>query len=183
MWPVLQILLVILVIILLVSAVWTSFIGAPWVPTPMDMVHKMLKLADVGKGDIVYDLGCGDGRIIITAARDYKARAVGIEIDPLRYLWCRLRVAVLGQADRIKIVYGNFFDQDLSEATVVSCYLLQGTNDKLEQKLKQELRPGTRVVSNTFYFSGLKKVRHDDEAILYLIGQDQNRAGIENTPC
>jgi SAM-dependent methyltransferase len=160
--------ILILVSILAFSATWTSFVGAPWVPTSMSLVHTMLKLADVGPNDIVYDLGCGDGRTIITAAKHYGARAVGVEIDPLRYLWCQLRVYMLRLDGRVKIIHGNIFRQDLSEATVVTCYLLQGTNNKLEEKFKKELRAGTRVISNTFYFSGLKKVRHDGEATLYI---------------
>jgi cyclopropane fatty-acyl-phospholipid synthase-like methyltransferase len=127
----------------------------------------MLTIADVGPGDTVYDLGCGDGRVIITAARRYGARAVGIEIDPLRYLWCQALITVLGLRGRIKIVFGDFFTQDLGQADVVTCYLLQSTNKRLEKKFKQELRPGTRVVSHYFLFPGLRKVRYDDHVKLY----------------
>ncbi|NIM93409.1 MAG: methyltransferase domain-containing protein [Anaerolineales bacterium] len=151
-----------------ISFVWTSFLGAPWVPTPMKMVHKMLGMAEVGPEDLVFDLGCGDGRIIVTAARHYGARAVGIEIDPLRYLWCRALIAVLGLNDRVKIVYGNLFSQDLSDADVVTCFLSQSTNLQLETKLKHELRPGTRVVSHRFSFPGLYKVSQYGDARLYL---------------
>lgn len=122
--------------------------GAPWAPTPMSLVHNMLTLAEVGPDDTLYNLGCGDGRVIITAARHYGAWAVGIEIDPLRYLWCQILIAVLRLRSRVKIVFGDFFRQDLGEADVVTCYLLQGTNNKLEKKFKRELRPGTRVVSH-----------------------------------
>ena len=155
-------------LILMISAVWPGFRGAPWVPTSMRMVHRMLTIAEVRPGDLVYDLGCGDGRMIVTAARRYGARAVGIEIDPLRYLWSQMLITVLRLRDRVRIVYGDFFNQDLSEADVVACYLLQDTNNRLEGKLEQELRPGTRVVSNTFTFPGLLKVRQDGEAKLYL---------------
>jgi predicted RNA methylase len=125
-------------------------------------------MAQVGPGDLVYDLGCGDGRMIVTAARRYGARAMGIEIDPPRYLWCQMLITVLGLRDRVRIIYGDFFNQDLSDADVVTRYLLQDTNDKLEGKFKQELHPGTRVVSNTFFFPGLRQVRQDDEAGPYL---------------
>jgi len=161
--------LLIIVLILAISIAWTNFVGAPWVPTSMGMVNKMLKLAEVGPDDIVYDLGCGDGRTIITAAWRYGARAIGVEIDPLRYIWCQLLITVLGLRKRIRIIYGNFFKQDLSEATVVTCYLLQDTNSKLEEKFKKELRIGTRVVSNTFTFLGLHFVRQDGDARLYTI--------------
>jgi hypothetical protein len=96
---------------------------------------------------------------------------VGIEIDPLRYAWCQALITVLGLRDRVRIVYGDFFSQDLSNADVVTCYLLQSTNNRLEGKLNQELRPGTRVVSNTFTFPGLSKVRQDGDAKLYLCAQ------------
>ena len=153
---------------LLVWVLWTNRTGAPWVPTPMSKVHKMLKLAGVGPGDLVYDLGCGDGRMIITAARDYGARAVGIEIDPLRYLWCQIRITALGLRSRVRVVYGSFYRQDLSDADVITCYLLQSTNQKLERKFKRELVPATRVVSNSFTFPGLRLLRRDGEAKLYL---------------
>ena len=155
-------------LILVVSITWTNFRGAPWVPSSMKMVHKMLKMAEVGPGDRVYDLGCGDGRVIITAARRYGARAVGFEIDPLRYVWCRFLVWLFRLGDRVQVVYGDFFKHDLSQADVVTCYLLQITNQKLEPKLLRELRPGTRVVSNTFTFSSMDKVREDKDARLYL---------------
>lgn len=159
--------------ILVISFAWTNFRGAPWVPSSMNMVHKMLMMAEVGSGDLVYDLGCGDGRMIITAARRYGAKAVGVEIDPLRYLWCRMLIRILGLHDRVQVVFGDFFNQDISQADVVTCYLLQSTNDKLQDKFERELRPGTRVVSNTFTFSRLDKVREDGDARLYLVNFGQ----------
>jgi SAM-dependent methyltransferase len=156
------------VVVAVVSIAWTHFRGAQWVPTTMSTVNKMLLIADVGPDDLVYDLGCGDGRIIVTAARRYGARAVGIEIDPLRYLWCQALITILGLRSEIKVTFGDFFSQDLSEADVVTCYLLQPTNKKLEAKLQADLRPGTRVVSNYFTFPGLIKVRENGDAKLYL---------------
>lgn len=161
--------LLVIVLILAISTSWTNFVGAPWVPTTMRTVNKMLELADVGPDDIVYDLGCGDGRTIITAAWRYGARAVGIEIDPLRYILCQLLITLLGLRRRVRIVYGNFFKQDLREATVVTCYLLQDTNRRLEEKFKNELRPGTRVLSNTFTFLGLHPVHQNGDARLYTV--------------
>jgi predicted RNA methylase len=128
----------------------------------------MLTMAEVGPDDTLYDLGCGDGRIIVTAARRYGARAVGIELDPLRFVWCQILITVLGLRDRVRIVYGDFFKQDLSSASVVSCYLLSVTNKKLEAKFKSELNPETRVVSNYFIFPGLQLVSEDKEEKLYL---------------
>jgi len=125
-------------------------------------------MAQVGPNDLVYDLGCGDGRTIVAAARSFGARAVGIEIDPLRYLWCQVLITILGLRGRIKIVYGDFFTQDLSRADVVTCYLTQGTNERLQEKFMQELQPSARVVSNSFTFPGLKLLRQNSAARIYL---------------
>ena len=165
-WPSL---LILLALVLLISVLWTNHFGAPWVPTPMRVVRKMLDMAAVGPGDLVYDLGCGDGRTIVAAARHYGARAVGIEIDPLRFLWCQVLITVLGLRDQVRVVYGSFYRQDLSEASVVTCYLLQSTNEKLQGKLMRELRPDTRIVSNSFTFPRLYLLRQDsgDEVYLY----------------
>jgi SAM-dependent methyltransferase len=164
-WPSL---LILLVLVLLTSVLWTNRFGAPWVPTPMRTVRKMLEMAGVGPGDLVYDLGCGDGRTIITAARRYGARAVGIEIDPFRYLWCQLLITVLGLRGQVRVLYGSFYRQDLSEASVVTCYLLQSTNEKLQGKLMRELRPDTRIVSHSFTFPRLHLLRQDGGDELYL---------------
>ena len=152
------------------SMKWTTSKGGPWVPTAMSMVYRMLELAEVCPQDTVYDLGCGDGRLVIAAASDYGARAVGIEIDPIRYLWCQLMITIFGLRRRVKILHGDFFKKDLSGATLVTCYLLPDTNKELEDKFKDECQPGTRVVSNNFTFPGLPLVAEDDDARLYEIG-------------
>jgi len=162
------IVLLIILIILVISIIWTNSRGAPWVPTPMSMVHKMLTMAEVGPDDLVYDLGCGDGRIIVTAARRYGARAVGVELDPLRFLWCQMLITFLGLRDRVRIIYGDFYNQDLRSASVITCYLLRATNKKLEGKFKTELNTATRIVSNYFIFPGLQLVSEDKEEKLYL---------------
>lgn len=164
----LTIILTIILVVVGVSISWTHSRGAPWLPTPMSNVYKMLKMADVGRDDVVYDLGCGDGRMILTAARHYGARAVGVEIDPLRYLWCQLLISVMGLHERVHIVYGDFFTQDLSGADVITCYLLQDTNQKLQSKLRDELKDGARVVSHYFTFPDLHLEHQDEEAKLYL---------------
>ena len=159
---------VILLLVLGISITWTYSRGAPWTPTPMGKIHKMLTMAEVGPEDLLYDLGCGDGRMVVTAVRQYGAKAVGIEIDPLRYLWCQFLITILGLRDRIQLVYSDFFAQDLSAADVVTCYLLQRTNEQLEEKFKRELRSSTRVLSHDFTFPGLQLISKDDEDWLYL---------------
>lgn len=161
------------ILLIVISLYWTRIVGGPWVPSSMQMVRRMLEMAEVGPKDVVYDLGCGDGRMVLTAAMRYHARAVGIEIDPLRYLWCQFLITVLGQRKRIRIIFGNLFTKDLSEADVVICYLMPDALAKLEKKLKKELQPGTRVVSNRFTFPTLDGVQEDGDAMLYLVNSDE----------
>lgn len=160
-------------ILIVLSLYWTRIVGGARVPSSMQMVNRMMEIAEVGPGDIVYDLGCGDGRMVLAAAMRYQARTVGIEIDPLRYIWCQFLITILSQRKRIRIIFGNFFNKDLSEADVVMCYLMPDALMKLEKKLKHELRPGTRVVSNRFAFPTLDKIREDRDAMLYLVYPDR----------
>ncbi|NHJ87792.1 MAG: SAM-dependent methyltransferase [Asgard group archaeon] len=159
--------IIILGFITLVSISWPNKRGAPWVPTRIKKVHKMLELASVKKDDLVYDLGCGDGRVLIIAARKYGAKAVGVEIDLIRFLWCQFLITILFLRKKVKVIYGDLFAQDLSKADVIFCYLLQSTNDRLEDKLQKELQPHTRVVSNTFYFHQLPMIAMDEQYRLY----------------
>lgn len=121
-----------------------------YIPTPQPVVDAMLDLAGITAADTVYDLGSGDGRIVITAARKYGARGVGVEIDPALVKQATANAAAAGVADRVRFVQGNIFDADLSDATVVTLYLLQSLNERLRPKLVRELRSGARVVSHVF---------------------------------
>jgi SAM-dependent methyltransferase len=121
-----------------------------FVPTPPEVVEAMLKLANVTKNDVVYDLGCGDGRIVVAAAKDFGARSVGIDIDPQRISEAKENVAKAGVGNRVTIRNEDLFEADIHEATVVTLYLLTSLNEKLKPKLWRDLKPGTRVVSQTF---------------------------------
>jgi ribosomal protein L11 methylase PrmA len=121
-----------------------------YVPTPEPVVEAMLQVANVTSKDVVYDLGCGDGRIPVTAARKYGAHGVCIDIDPERIKDANANVAKNNVGNLVKVVQGDLFQQDLSEASVVTLYLLPSLNVKLMPKLLKELKPGTRVVSHTF---------------------------------
>jgi tRNA G37 N-methylase Trm5 len=121
-----------------------------YVPTPEAVVEEMLRLANVGKDDVVYDLGCGDGRIVITAAKKYGARGVGIDIDPERIKESNENARKAGVTDRVKFLQQDLFETDFREATVVTLYLLPALNLKLRPKLLSELKPGTRIVSHAF---------------------------------
>jgi SAM-dependent methyltransferase len=135
------------------------------------VADEMLKLARVGADDVVYDLGSGDGRIVILAAQKYGARGVGVELDP-QLIEISRQVAREGEvADRATFIEGDLFTTDISKATVVTLYLSPGMNRQLEPKLKRELRPGARVVSHQFsigYWTPDKVVRAEDGTDLFL---------------
>ncbi len=121
-----------------------------FVPTDFQVVTAMLKLAEVTSKDIVYDLGCGDGRFVVTAARQFGARGVGIDIDAERISEARALADRTKANDKVRFIQGDLFDTDISEATVVTLYLLTRLNLKLRPKLMKELKPGTRIVSHAF---------------------------------
>lgn len=121
-----------------------------FVPTPPEVVDTMLKLAEVGSSDVVYDLGCGDGIIVVTAAQKYGATAVGIDIDPVRVKEATERVKQANVGDKVTILNQDLFTTDISKATVVTLYLLPSLNKKLIPKLNKELKPGTAIVSQSF---------------------------------
>ena len=122
----------------------------PYVPTPQNVVNRMLEVANVSEDDVIYDLGSGDGRIVITAAQKYGARGVGIDIDPERVKEARANAKEAGVTDLVEFRQGDLFEADLSDATVVTLYLLPSVNVELRPKLFNELEPGTPVVSHDF---------------------------------
>jgi SAM-dependent methyltransferase len=122
----------------------------PYVPTTEEAVKAMLKLADVKSSDIVYDLGCGDGRIVIAAAKEYGAHGVGVDINPVRIAEAKENAKKAGVENLVRFEENDLFDANIHEATVVTLFLLNSVNEKLRPKLLKDLKPGTRVVSNTF---------------------------------
>ncbi len=147
--------------------VWPISIGAMYLPTPKNIVDKMLDLAEVGKNDVVYDLGSGDGRIVISAA-EKGAQAVGVEADLIRTYWSRIRARRSAAGKRVRIIWGDFFKNSVADATVVTVYQGEGINKKLRQKFEEELRPGSRVVSFSFKFEGWEVAEKHPDADIYL---------------
>jgi predicted RNA methylase len=131
---------------------------APDVPTPQPIVEKMLEAGHVKPGQLVYDLGSGDGRVVITAAQKFGAKAVGIEIRPDLCRIATERIKAAGLEERVKIVQGSALRVDLSPADVVTMFLLTTSNERLKPTLEKYLKPGTRVVSNQFPIKGWKPV-------------------------
>ena len=122
----------------------------PFVPTTPEAVQAMLRLADVHAKDVVYDLGCGDGRIVIAAAKYFGARGVGIDINPRRITESKENARKAGVERRVRFEEADLFEVDIRDATVVTLFLLSDVNEKLRPKLRRDLKPGTRIVSNTF---------------------------------
>ncbi len=124
----------------------------PYFPSTDEAVSGMLKLAGTGPQDVVYDLGCGDGRIVIAAAREFGARAVGVEIDPAPLRMAVYQARRAGVESRVRFVRGDLFDTDISEASVVTLFLFESLNRRLLPKLLKELKPGTRIVAHRYGF-------------------------------
>lgn len=124
-------------------------LDVPYVPTPDEVVAEMLRVAQVKQGDILYDLGSGDGRIPITAAKRFGTRGVGIDLDPVRVQEANKNAEQEGVTDKVRFIEGDIFKEDFSEATVVTLYLLPQVNLRLKPKLR-EMRPGTRIVSHNY---------------------------------
>lgn len=142
---------------------------APFVPSPEVVVMRMLQIAEVGPGDTVYDLGCGDGRILIMAAQKFGAKAVGVELDEEIYKKTAQRVKELGLQDKVTVIHADAMKVDLSLATVVTLYLLPSSNDKLKPNLEKYLKKGARVVSHDFEMAGWQAAQIEN------VAEDQHR--------
>lgn len=138
---------------------------APFVPSPQTVVERMLELADLKQGETVYDLGCGDGRILITAAREFRAKAVGVELSDPLVKQDREQVKRLGLENRVSVVQGDLMQADLRPADVVTVYLLTEVNDQLKPLFERSLHPGARVVSHDFKIRGWKPDRVDEVVV------------------
>jgi len=167
----LLVLFAIIFLLLMLSAVWPP--DSPWAPwwrTSQKTARAICKLAKIKKGDLVYDLGCGDGTALITAAKECGAKGVGIEIDPVRYWISKIRSQKNGLSKELKVVRDNFFNQRIENADVVIVYLIPKTLDKLLPKFKKELKKGTRIVSFVYEINlPLKAQDKENRLRLYTI--------------
>ncbi|HEX9664422.1 MAG TPA: 50S ribosomal protein L11 methyltransferase [Patescibacteria group bacterium] len=142
--------------------------GAPYVPTSKSHVREMVALAGVRPGELVIDLGSGDGRLLIESVR-LGARGIGWEINPLLYFWSKFKIKQAGFQDKIKINYGSFWKADISRADVIVLFLITHKMKKMKNKLQTELKPGTRVVSNGFKFPDWEIINGNGAVYLYKI--------------
>lgn len=132
---------------------------APYVTSPQPIVEKMLEMARLRSGETLYDLGCGDGRILFSAARNYGARAYGVELSPALVKRAQQMVESQGLQEQVKVLQGDMMQVDVSSANVVALYLMTDANEQLRPKLERELKPGARVVSLEFKIKGWKPAR------------------------
>jgi SAM-dependent methyltransferase len=156
---------------LLVSALWLvvpALYGVPWVPTREARIRRALQLAKLQPGETLYDLGAGDGRVLLMAAKEFGARAVGIEIGPVQYALGWLRILFSGSRHKVRLRCGNFFRANVSQADVVFVYLTSSQTVRLQGKLERELHPGARVVSVAADFPGWQPEHTDREALIFL---------------
>ena len=160
--------LTLILLLYLLSMVWPP--DSPWSPwwrTSEKIARLMCRIAKISKDDIIYDLGSGEGVALITAAKHFGARGVGVEIDPLRFIQSKISIQLNGVGKKIKIVRKNFFDVDCSEATVVFMYLIPKTLARLKPKLLKELKPGTRIVTYVYKID-LPMVARDEKNEIYV---------------
>lgn len=158
--------LILAILLIALSIIWPP--DSPWIPIKKEKIGKLLEMAKVGPDDLVYDLGSGDGRILIAAARDFGAQGVGIEIDPARVLWSKLIIKFLGLSPKIKIIRGDFFKADLSSASVVVAYLVPKALKKLRGKFLKELKPRTRIVALRYPLEFLPPILQDEREAIFL---------------
>jgi SAM-dependent methyltransferase len=167
--PVLALTLVLISLAIVTYFVYASFaFGAGYQPTPRRAVRLMLRWAEVGPTDMVYDLGAGTGAIVFRAARTYRAHVLGVEVEPLRFGILLLRRRLGPFRDRIQLVWGNLFRIDFRPATVVTAFLWPGAMERLRPKLEAELREGARVVSHCHKIPGWRPAQYDPETDVYL---------------
>lgn len=167
--------LLVAVVVIVLSGIFTFAQTAPkkdvpYVPTRQNIVEAMLSLAKVKKDDVVYDLGCGDGRIVITAAKLYGTNGVGIDIDPQWIKQANENAKIENVTEKVQFIEGDLFKQDFSKATVVTLFLLPEINERLRPILLKQLKPGTRIVSHRFPIGKWKpdQAIRVDSAMIYL---------------
>jgi len=152
---------------LTISAYIANYFGGMWVPSSLSTVRRMLTLAELQSGQTVIDLGAGDGRVVIMAARHFEAQAIGVEIDPIRTTFANILIIVMGLRQRAWVHYGSVFTFDISQADVVVMYLKKATNAKLRTQLTNQLRPGVKVVTR-FAIPGWSAQLLDDTNMIFV---------------
>lgn len=163
---ILSIIVLIFVLILFLTAIAGLILRIPFVPSNRKTVREMIKAANIKKGDNVYDLGCGDARIIIEAAKHGTNKAIGYELAPLAYILGFIKI--IGTKSKAKILFKDFFKANIQDADIIFCYLTPEPLEKLLPKIQKECKKGTRIISNTFKIKNLKPIKKIDKPKLYI---------------
>jgi len=142
--------LLLLILLVFGTAAYAGILAAPWVPVWKKDIERILKLANVKDDDLVYDLGSGDGRVVCGIANNSEAQVVGYEISLIPYIWSKIKIRLLGLCKRVEIKYADFLKRDLSQATVIFCFLTPKAMEKLSPKFRKELKEGTKIISYSF---------------------------------
>lgn len=159
------------ILLFIIGLLWVlvpAFYGLPSRPTNPDRVRKALKLVDLQPNETLYDLGAGDGRVLLIAAKEFDAKAIGIEIGPIQCALIWLRITASGFGDKIKIQWGNFFKTDLSKADVVYVYATSTEVAKLAPYLEKQMKPGSRVISISADFPEWEPSQFDDHDLIFV---------------
>ena len=157
--------------VVILSALWMAvpaFFGPPSVPTRVNRIRKALQLADLQPGETIYDLGAGDGRVLLIAASEFNARAVGVEVGPVQCMLIALRALASGNGDDIHVRWGNYFKADLKDADVVFIYATSRQMGKLAGHLKGQMKPGSRLVSVSADLPEWEPVEVDELELIFL---------------
>ena len=164
-----EILLICGLLVLAGMVILPVFFGAPWHPLLPGTIKRILRFADIRPGETICDLGCGEGRVLITSAKEFSTRAIGVEIDPLKVVMARLLARINGVDNRVRIIRGNLFDFDPGSADVLYLYLTHQAVDRLFPEILKKLNPSVRIVSYRFCLRGMtpEKVSEDKALFLY----------------
>lgn len=173
MFELCEIFLIGALLVLAAMVILPIFFGAPWHPLLPGTIRRILRFAEVRPGETVCDLGCGEGRVLVTAAKEFSAQAVGVEIDFLKVVLARLLARINGVGDRVHIVRGNLFDFDPGSADVVYLYLTHQAMDKLFPEILKKLKPSVRIVSYRFCLRGMTPDKVSDDKTLFLYQLDK----------
>ena len=179
----LKILFIILYLISILSIIYglwaiiPFFYGLPWVPTEIKRAHRALEMVDLKPDELFYDLGAGDGRVILMASEEFGAQAIGIEASPLQYLFTRVKILFSGSKSKLHVRYENFRKSDLGDADVVFAYLTPKLTIHLQDDLAAQLKPGTRVVAIAFDFPDWKPIDFDDGYLLFAYEMPPEKGG------
>lgn len=154
---------------------WPAFLGAPYIPLPLSCVKRMLNLIDLQPNQTIVDLGAGDGRIVIMAALLSQAQCIGVEIDPIRQKIANLIISILGLKSRANVKWWDLYDYDISNADLITMYLLQNTIQRLKKKFSLQFKPGARVVSFRFIIPGWQPALIDENMGIFVYEFEENQ--------